>query len=270
MTQKTYTHLIFTVPTFSNPSGKTMPLACRERLVSLARAHDALIISDDVYDMLQWSSTRNKLTSTSPLPRLVDIDRALPIHATDPRGFRHSVSNGSFSKIVAPGMRTGWIDAAPAIVEALAECGATISGGCPSQLVAAMLAELMGHGWLERHIRERLVPAYMNRRTLLMDAVERALGRLGGGVADVWHVGGFFVWVRLPSRVRATDVAAMAREEENLIVAPGPLFGVTWDEKEINLDGFLRLSFSHEDESNLVEGVRRLGKVTERILNKCV
>ena len=100
---------------------------------------------------------------------------------------------------------------------------------CPSQLVAAMLAELMGHGWLERHIRKRLVPAYMKRRMVITDAVERELGRLGGGVADVHDVrlvGGFFVWVRLPSMVRATDVAGMAREEENLMIAPRPLFRV--------------------------------------------
>lgn len=254
-----------------------MPLACREALVNLARAHNALIVSDDIYDMLQWPSAANDLTSplplpfTSPLPRLIDIDRDLPTHPSDPYGFRHSLSNGSFSKIVAPGVRTGWVDAAPALVKALAGCGATIAGGCPSQLVAAVLAELIDHGWLESYVRETLVPAYQKRRALMMEAVERELGGLGGGVVDVSDVGlvgGYFVWVRLPERVRATDVARVAREEEGLMVLPGPLCGVAWDAQEMDFEGFVRLSFSYEDEPSLVEGVIRLGKVVKKFLNR--
>ncbi|CAF9943379.1 MAG: hypothetical protein ALECFALPRED_000251 [Alectoria fallacina] len=276
ITQKSYTHLIYIVPTFSNPSGKTMPLACREALVSLARAHNALVISDDIYDMLQWPSTGNEFTSPislssiSPIPRLIDIDHALPNHPSDPYGFRHTLSNGSFSKIVAPGVRTGWVDAAPALVRALAGCGATLAGGCPSQLVATMLAELMDHGWLEKHVRETLVPAYQRRRALMVEAVNRQLEGLGGGVAvinDGGPVGGYFVWVKLPERVKATDVARVAKEQEALVVSPGPLFGVAWDEQEMDLEGFLRLSFSYEDESNLTEGAMRLGNVVKNLLD---
>ncbi|CAD6585381.1 MAG: hypothetical protein ASARMPREDX12_001984 [Alectoria sarmentosa] len=276
ITQKSYTHLIYIVPTFSNPSGKSMPLACREALVSLARAHNALVISDDIYDMLQWPSPGNEFTSPiplssiSPIPRLIDIDRALPNHPSDPYGFRHTLSNGSFSKIVGPGVRTGWVDAAPALVRALAGCGATLAGGCPSQLVATMLAELMDHGWLEKHVRETLVPAYQKRRALMVEAVNRQLEGLGGGVVDVNDgglVGGYFVWVKLPERVRATDVARVAKEQEALAVPPGPLFGVAWDEQEMDLEGFVRLSFSYEEESNLTEGAMRLGKVVKSLLD---
>lgn len=275
-TQKTYAHLIYIVPTFSNPSGKTMPLACREALVNLAREHNALIICDDIYDMLQWPTEREDAMSnlpiptTAPLPRLIDIDRALTTHPNDPQGFGHALSNGSFSKIVAPGVRTGWVDARPTLVRALAGCGATIAGGCPSQLVASMLAELMDHGWLEKHVREKLVPAYSKRRALMIEAVERELGRLGGGVVDnsvTGLAGGYFIWIRLPEGVKATDVARMAREDEALMVPPGPLFGVAWDEQETDFEGFVRLSFSYEDESNLVQGVERLGKVVRALLN---
>lgn len=256
-----------------------MPLACREALVNLARAHNALIISDDIYDMLQWHSGEDELTSShslpsaSPLPRLIDIDRALPIHPSDPYGFRHALSNGSFSKIFSPGVRTGWVDAAPAMVNALAGCGATIAGGCPSQLVAVMLAEAIDHGWLGRHIRETLVPAYKKRRATMIKAVARELGGLGGGTVgvgddDVGLVGGYFIWVRLPERVKATDVASMARDEENLTVPPGPLFGVSWDKQEMDFEGFMRLSFSYEDESSMVEGVQRLGKVVQKLMDR--
>ncbi|KAL8838453.1 MAG: hypothetical protein Q9170_002128 [Blastenia crenularia] len=269
VSQKTYTHLIYIVPTFSNPSGKSMPLHCRKALVNLAREYNALIISDDIYDMLQWPSLSDE--PHPPLPRLIDIDRTLHIHSSDTYGFRHAVSNGSFSKIVGPGVRTGWVDAAPVFVKALAGCGATLAGGCPSQLVATMLAELVDDGWLEKHVQGTLVPAYRKRRTLMVDSVERELAGLGGGVVDAGKagvVGGYFVWIRLPEGVKATDVARIAREEEALVVPPGPLFGVAWDEQEMDFEGFMRLSFSYEDEDRLVEGVVRLGEVVRRMLCK--
>lgn len=256
-----------------------MPLACREELVSIARAHNALIISDDIYDMLQWPVAKKDLASSLPipstsfLPRLVDIDRALANHPNDPYRFGHALSNGSFSKIVGPGVRTGWIDAAPALVWALAGCGATIAGGCPSQLVTAMLAELMDHGWLEKRVREVLVPAYRRRRALMVESLDRELGPLGGGVEDTGSgglAGGYFLWARLPQGVKATDVARVAKEEESLVVPPGPLFGVSRDDHEKNFECFVRLSFSYEDESKLVEGVRRLGVVIKRLLNTSI
>ncbi|KAL8788426.1 MAG: hypothetical protein Q9195_007305 [Heterodermia aff. obscurata] len=275
--QKSYAHLVYIVPTFSNPSGKTMPLACRRALVNLARKHNALIICDDIYDMLQWPSAPKDaistlpISTTSPLPRLIDIDRALPTHSDDPRGFGHALSNGSFSKIVAPGVRTGWVDARPTLVKALAGCGATIAGGCPSQLVATILAELMDHGWLQKHVSGKLVPAYRKRRALMKEAVERELGGLGGGAVDVDDTGlagGCFLWMRLPEGLKSTEVAMMAREMEALEVPPGPLFGVAWEEPEMDFEPFVRLSFSYEVEANLVDGVARLGRVVRALLNR--
>ena len=254
-----------------------MPLACRKALVNLARKHNALIICDDIYDMLQWPSASEDtmstlpLPTTAPLPRLIDIDRALPTHSDDPRGFGHALSNGSFSKIVAPGVRTGWVDGRPTLVKALAGCGATIAGGCPSQLVAAMLAEMMDHGWLQKHVSGKLVPAYRKRRALMKEAVERELGGLGGGVVDVGNtglVGGYFLWVRLPLGAKATEVVRMAREMEALTVPPGPLFGVAWEEQEVDLETFVRLSYSYEDDAVLLEGVARLGRVVRTLLNR--
>ncbi len=92
-----------------------MSLRRREQLVRLARQYDALIVTDDVYDQLQWSAER----TSSPLdgkhaylPRIVDIDRGLDGGAErdGADGFGNAVSNGSFSKIVGPGCRTGWME----------------------------------------------------------------------------------------------------------------------------------------------------------------
>jgi DNA-binding transcriptional MocR family regulator len=92
-----------------------MTLKRREELVRLAREYDALIITDDVYDFLQWPSslTAQDLTvQTAILPRIVDIDRFLD-GGTDrdgADGFGNAISNGSFSKICGPGLRTGWCE----------------------------------------------------------------------------------------------------------------------------------------------------------------
>jgi len=119
--EKVYRHVIYCVPSFSNPSGRTMSLDRRRDLVRLARRHDALVICDDVYDFLQWPAKHHdtvevvdtlRLAATAHLPRLVDIDRELD-GGTDREGadgYGNAVSNGSFSKIAGPGLRCGWVE----------------------------------------------------------------------------------------------------------------------------------------------------------------
>lgn len=87
----------------------------REQLVRLARQHDALIITDDVYDQLQWPtniSSSQKSMEQASLPRIVDVDRSLDGGAEreGADGFGNAISNGSFSKIAGPGCRTGWAE----------------------------------------------------------------------------------------------------------------------------------------------------------------
>lgn len=122
---KLFRHVIYLVPTFSNPSSKTYPLERREALVRLAREKDALLVTDDCYDFLSWSvETRGEtgrlsngtsetgLTPTPP-PRLVDVDSSLP---GGDLVWGNAVSNGSFSKVVGPGMRCGWAEATPTFI----------------------------------------------------------------------------------------------------------------------------------------------------------
>jgi DNA-binding transcriptional MocR family regulator len=92
-----------------------MSLRRREELVRLARKYDALIITDDVYDFLQWPSSVTSQTMSlekAVMPRIVDVDRCLDGGAEriDADGFGNAVSNGSFSKICGPGLRTGWCE----------------------------------------------------------------------------------------------------------------------------------------------------------------
>ena len=86
-----------------------MPLEVRQELVKLAREFDILLVSDDVYDFLDWSPHDSNVDSirNSLPPRLVDVDRALPGTTV----YGNAISNGSFSKIIGPGIRVGWVEA---------------------------------------------------------------------------------------------------------------------------------------------------------------
>lgn len=103
-----------------------MSLRRREQLVRIAREHDALIITDDVYDQLQWSNTYmtgSWSLEEAVLPRVVDIDRFLEggSDRNGADGFGNAVSNGSFSKIAGPGCRTGWAEGTEKFIVGLSQ-----------------------------------------------------------------------------------------------------------------------------------------------------
>jgi len=287
-TRKAYKHIIYVVPTCANPSGTTMSLPRRRALVDLARRHDALVICDDVYDFLQWpvvttTTTTPSLSSASPLPlptgtplpRLVDIDLSLGPSAHDPKGkwFGHAVSNGTFSKLIGPGMRTGWAEGAPDLSRGLSQTGSTRSGGAPSQFAAMVVAEMLRRGEVDRHVTDKVRPALRRRHGLMLEAVRGLLAGYGVGVKGESSqemgggvYGGYFVWLTLPEDgPGAKEVAERAKREENLIVAEGEMFEVPGDARSPRFGRNLRLTFSWEEEGDVVEGVRRLGAVLGRM-----
>ncbi|KAH6889118.1 pyridoxal phosphate-dependent transferase [Thelonectria olida] len=275
--RKHYRHIIYVVPTCSNPSGKTMSVRRREGLVHLARKYDALVICDDVYDLLQWPTDkladtplRSNETPEMMLPRLCDIDLAMGQAEDDPKGFGYAVSNGSFSKMTGPGCRTGWLEGSRAFAFGLAQTGASKSGGAPSQLSAAILAGIVKSGELRDFLAERVRPGLQRRHKLMVDAIHEHLSPLGvtireAGLVDGSVYGGYFIWANLPEGFSAKQIADVALAEEQLIVGNGNMFQVHGDEHTVDLDGAIRLTFAWVSEDDLVEGVRRLGGVMQRI-----
>lgn len=251
--------------------------------MQLARKYDALVICDDVYDFLQWSVPAQLPSTTStqsplplppgtPLPRLADIDRSLGRSSHDPAdgpSFGHTVSNGSFSKLIGPGVRTGWAEGAtPAFALGLSQTGSTRSGGAPSQLVAAAIAEMLRAGDVDSHVAAAARPALRRRHAAAVGVVRSALGRFGVrvGAGGDGVYGGYFLWLALrEGGPRAREVAERARAEENLIVAEGDMFEVHGDEEAARFPMNIRLCYSWEEEEDVVEGVQRLGRVLERL-----
>lgn len=245
-----------------------MTIQRRWQLVRLARRYDALIIADDVYDLLQWPvrSGHNKDQNTM-LPRLVDIDHELS-GGSAPGGFGNAISNGSFSKILAPGCRTGWVEASEKFTYGLSQCGSSISGGAPSQLAASIIADLLVKGDLTAHINNFLIPTLARRYRLLLDAVQQHLAPLGARVED--FRGGYFLWIELPPPLTCQKFAARARDFGGVVVTEGTLFEVKGDQGSIQCGQQFRVCFAWEDEARLVEGIRRLGRVMQDMLRTSV
>ncbi|KAL1982413.1 hypothetical protein VTN96DRAFT_1318 [Rasamsonia emersonii] len=269
--RKIYKYVIYLTPTFANPSMKVVSLRRREQLVRLARRYDALIVSDDVYDFLQWSS-RPETVLPNPekafIPRLVDIDRYLDGGPID--GWGNTVSNGSFSKLIAPGVRTGWAEGTERFVYGLSQTGSSRSGGAPSQLTATFIDQLLSTGALQKHIATVLQPAYGKRYHQVMTAIHDHLLPLGFRIPSSSPpvVGGYFIWVNLPQPLRATELAQKALTEENLKIGSGTLFQVQGDPTEgsDDFEGSIRISFAWEEFDLLDQGVQRLAAVARRML----
>ncbi|EEQ89739.1 aminotransferase [Blastomyces dermatitidis ER-3] len=301
--RKLYKHIIYTTPTFSNPSTRIMSLRRREELVRLARKYDALIISDDVYDHLQWPASPStcpipEYPGEATVPRIVDVDRFLD---GGPLGeFGNAVSNGSFSKLIGAGCRVGWAEGTEKFVHGLSQAGSSRSGGCPSQFTSTFVRELLASNSLQTHIRTVLQPAYSKRFHSLTAAVRKHLFPLGVSLpndpasisstetdpnantistcstgSQSGIAGGYFLWLRLPPGLRASNLAKKAQEEEDLMIAGGNLFKVVREDyghgnddcvekNPEDFEGFVRLCFAWEEDGKFDEGVQRLARLIRR------
>ncbi|KAI8181108.1 hypothetical protein K4K54_002497 [Colletotrichum sp. SAR 10_86] len=243
--------------------------SAKKRLVQLARKHDALLISDDVYDVLRWPAKEGVSAKAlpKPSPRLVDVDRELEGTST----FGNAVSNGSFSKIVAPGMRLGWIEATPVFCTNIRTVGATASGGGQAHFSSLFVENVLAKGALARHINEVLIPTYQKRYYAMVNTIKRVLYPLGVRIAaeeaaqESGVAGGFFLYITFGDGGAdfASEISRVSFEDFNLKIGPGQIFGVPDDPyseqrgRESYYSG-ARLCWAWHEEEEIVEGIERL------------
>jgi len=228
--------LLYTIPTFHNPTGVSLSPARRARLLELARREDLVVVEDDVYRELVFDGE-------AP-PALRALDPEAPV-----------VRLGSFSKSLAPGLRLGWIDAPAALRERLGADGVLESGGCVSQFPAHVVAALLAAGAYAAHVAA-LRLAYASRRDALAASLRE---HLPAGCTFTTPAGGFFLWVTLPKGLTASALLPVA-ERHRVGFAPGIRFCADGDDRS------LRLAFSLYDEEGLADGGRRLGAAVAEAL----
>jgi 2-aminoadipate transaminase len=227
--------LLYTIPTFQNPTGLDMSLERRVALVDLAAEHGILILEDAAYAELFFGPARR--------PSLSAI-----------AGGQGVITAGTFSKTIATGLRVGWVQAPLDLIPALLATRFEMGN---SPLLHRMLSEYMAGGGFDDHV-ETMRALYRRK----VEALAGALGDLGGAhVGFATPAGGFFLWLRLLGDLRARDVQAAAMEE-GVIFPVGEAF---YPGRDPGPDGeHIRLAYSWTAEADLVEAARRLAWALER------
>jgi 2-aminoadipate transaminase len=227
---------IYTVPSFQNPAGVTMSLPRRKRLVEVAHERELLVLEDNPYGLLRYEG--------DPPSPLLSLD-----------GGVYVMYLGTFSKILSPGIRLGWVVAPPPVLEKIN------LGKQGTDLCTSTLSQLMVQAYFEesrwRDYVESLTEVYRARRDTMLDALADHFPRQAEWTRPA---GGLFIWVTLPDFIDTTDLLARALRD-NVAFVPG---------EAAFLDGrgrnAMRLNFSGSNEDAIREGIRRIGEVvTEQV-----
>ncbi len=224
---------VYTVSTFQNPMGVTMSVDRRKRLVELADEYDFLIIEDSPYTELRYSG--------EPVP---------PVKHFDDTG--RVIYLGTFSKILAPGFRLGWIAAQPQFIRKMEIAKQSIDL-CANTLAQLIAWKYVEDGYLDEHIPE-IVEFYKPRRDAMLKALEDFMPE---GVGWTKPDGGMFIWVTLPEGID-TKMMLEKAVAKGVAYVPGEAFFAHRDVKNT-----MRLNFTYVPEEKIREGVKRLAEVIE-------
>jgi 2-aminoadipate transaminase len=224
---------LYTIPIHHNPAGTILVDSRRAQLIEIAQQNGFLILADEVYQLLSYGAH-------TPQSFAAHID------------LENIISLGSFSKILAPGLRLGWIQACSRIIQRLVTSGLLDSGGGMNPFTSGIVRGMIESGDLDTHL-QKLISTYRHRLST-MDAL---LTKHVPAVRYTTPQGGYFFWVRLPEPIKAVEF----RKEANLLnvdVRPGPLFSC-----EGGLQNFMRVCFAYYDEERIEQGVLRLRECFE-------
>jgi 2-aminoadipate transaminase len=224
--------LLYTIPTFQNPSGRTLSDGRRRRLVELARAHELLVLEDDPYGLVRFEGV--------PAPSLFELD-----------GGERVVYSSSFSKTIAPGLRVGYF-LLPTELERELEALAVSTYITPVLLGQATVYEFVRRGNFDGNL-ERVRSLLCARRDAMLEALATDLA---GHVTWTKPDGGYFVWLDLPTDVDAAPLLERA-EEAGVTFVAGADFGAE--------PNSARLAYSFVSLDEIRDGVRRLAALVAPI-----
>ena len=229
---------IYTIPTFQNPAGYTMPLERRKKLLAMAKERDIPIIEDNPYGDLRFEGEH------IPSFQALDTDNS------------HVISLRTFSKILCPGLRLGWlVGPEPAVDKVLKAKQA--SDLCSPVTTQAAAAQFISDGHLDGHI-PKIVECYREKFHAMHGAIEEHFPKVDG-MTYTKAQGGMFVWVAMPERYNLTEMFDKALQNKVAYIKGSAFFA--------NGGGHntMRLNFSFPPKEKIVEGIKRLGAMLSSI-----
>lgn len=228
--------LIYVVPNFQNPTGITWSLERRRRFAEVAMQHSVAVVEDNPYGELRFEGI--------PLP---------PIKSFDTKG--QVVYLGTFSKILSPGMRIGWLTAAKPLYDkyVILKQGGDLHTSTLSQMQVAAYLELFG---IDRHLAH-MRGVYRERRDAMIRSLEKEMPRC---VSFSRPAGGLFLWVELPGHLDARELLRRSLELQVAFVPGGSFY------PKGNKENTLRLNYSNMPVSRIEEGIRRLSQAVKEML----
>ena len=231
--------LMYLVPTFANPNGATIDLAGRQRLLAQLQDSDCVLIEDDPYGELRFSG--------EAVPSFAALAQGTPVAD-------QIVYLSSLSKIVAPGLRLGWMRAHPDI---LRRCvlAKQVDDLCTAPYLQAVAAHYLESGRYEAHL-PTICRAYGERASLMISSLK---SHFGDTLSLLTPEGGMFLWARLQEGLNATELLPLAIEE-NVMFVPGSAFYASQPDPQS-----FRLSFTMSTPEQIVQGSERLYRAVQRL-----
>lgn len=223
---------LYIIPSFQNPSGISLSLKRKKAILEVVEDWDLLVVEDDVYYDLAFEEMQ--------ISSLFVLNRG-----------RRVIRLGSFSKILAPGLRMGWMIAPTEFIRALTESGLRRMGGGSNPLLANAISVFCQKGWLESHIKS-IRSHYRAKRDVILKSLET---KMPESVSWARPKGGFFIWVRLPHDLQAVDVVKWVQKSGIMILAGDHFFA------EYPTGQYLRLAFSYIKSEKIKEGIEKLSQI---------
>lgn len=239
---------IYVLPNFQNPTGTTLPLERRMKLIELADRYGVPIIEDDPYGQLRYEG--------EDIPSVEILDSRMREQNGTYTG--NVIYLSTFSKILAPGLRLAWVVAPDNVIHklALAKQGTDLNTSTFNQIVAHEVGQ---HGFIDRHV-EMMRKVYLERRNAMVQSLQEHMPE---GVTWTRPQGGLFLWVTLPEPFNSTELLPQVIEE-NVAYVPGEFFHADGTGKNT-----MRLNFSYCSPEKINEGISRLGKAFKKKMGQC-
>ncbi|MDI6696930.1 MAG: PLP-dependent aminotransferase family protein [Anaerolineales bacterium] len=232
---------IYVLPNFQNPTGVTLSLERRQRLIELADRYGVPIVEDDPYGQLRYEGEH--------IPPVVVLDGQ---YRGNGEGcyYGNVIYLSTFSKILSPGIRLAWVIAPPVVIHKLVQAkqGADLHTSTFNQIVAH---EISRGGFLDQHIK-LIRKVYGERRNIMLAAMDRYFPP---GVEWTHPQGGLFLWGMLPENMNSSDVLRVAIERKVAFVPGAPFYPGGGGHNT------MRINFSNATPEQIREGIARLGQV---------